>query len=217
MNSQHDKTASHPHPEQPVPVAACVNLPAPAAEKARLRFLLGVEAHDLRAVARYVGQEADRVILTHWVIERDEPFVLHRFDADSVRAVGRFRFKRRQRHAAARRRTLAYGPDCVAAHGANVEPAAHEVGRAVRVDDVFARKQRGQRYAQRRGQRLQQRNIGQPAQRFPFGNGLVADGDQIGQLLLRVSLFLAQRADGVSSDVAVPDAFLLAWAGVSVS
>ena len=178
--------------------------PAMSADKeARGRLLLGIQARHLHAVPGHKRQKGDEVPLVHGVVKRDIPFHFDLFGVDGVRLVRLLRLQRRQGHAAAGIRAFAHRPDHVAAHRADVEKAARQVPGPVAVLRAIPGKQLGYRHAQRPGQRLQQRDVGQTPAGFPLGDGFVAYIQPLRQIALGQSPLLAQAADDFPGYIAL--------------
>ena len=176
-------------------VAVPVKDTVTAAEKARLGVAFGVEAHELEAAVRAVGGKGEIVRFGHRMRGGNIKLVLDILNAKVVRLIGLLGFERRQGDAAARDHRAAGRVQHIAAHRAHIQPGAAHVGGAVNVDDLLAGEQLRHGNAQRGRKRLEQRNIRKAAAGLPFGNGLVADADLLGELELGQMLFFAQRAD----------------------
>ena len=73
----------------------------------------------------------------------------------------------------------------------------------------------GHRDAERRGQRLQQADVGQAQRPFPFADGFIADTNARGELFLRPSFFFAQGSHELAKALLVDRHDLpLPWAFV---
>lgn len=128
-----ENARSHFDLKQTVAVAVRIELAGAAAQEAALRLLLRVELQNLHAVGRDIREEGDEVLARHGMVQAEIVLVFHTFRAQRMRVVRRFRLQRRQPDAAAAEAPLSAGAEHVAAHGADVKPAAQEIGRAVPV------------------------------------------------------------------------------------
>ena len=99
-------------------------------------------------------------------------------------------------------------------------PELHRAGdkrlhllRFQRRGQALAMQQFGHRDAERRGQRLQQADVGQAQRPFPFADGFIADANARGELFLRPSFFFAQGSHELAKALLVDrHALPLPWA-----
>ena len=91
----------------------------------------------------------------------------------------------------------------VAAQGADEEPAPEHIGGAVPVGDVLTVHQLDHGDPQDLGQRLEQGDVRQTLGGLPFGDGLTADPQLLGQRRLGHVPGLPELFDGGSGDVVI--------------
>ena len=135
--------------------------------------------------------------------DRNKVFVLHIFHFQRVFLVGLLSLQRRQCDPAAAGHRFPRAVDHVAADRTDIELGPQHIAAAVLVDDPAAVDQLGQRSAQRRGQRLQQRNIRQALGRFPLRDCFIGHTDHFRQFRLRHTLLLPQRFNGGRRNIGI--------------
>ena len=159
--------SDHFHFKETVTVAVSVELAPTDPRDAGFRVLLGIPFDDLHSIAADMGDEGNIMILGHGMIHGDVVFVFDELHADPVGFIGGFRFQRRQMDPAATDLGVAGGEDHIAAEGADIKSSPLHIGGAVTVFHPFAPEQFRHGNTEGRGQRRQQRNIGQTFSRFP--------------------------------------------------
>lgn len=188
---------------QAVVIAVEIQIPALLEPEPAGGGTLRIQLDQLEPVRCHIGQKGDVVGLGHGVVDGHILFILHRLHGDGVGVVRFFRFQRGQGNAAAADHRFAGGVNHIAADGADVESGAQQIGRTVPIDNGITGEQLHHRNAQGGGQRFQQREIGKTLGRFPFGDGLVADVQQLGQTGLGQSSCFAQPPDGAAGYISV--------------
>ena len=143
------------------------------------------------------------MLLGHGMVDGDEMLILHAFHRDAMLLILIFRFQRRQGDAAAADHRRTHAMNRIAANGTDIEFPPQHIGRDILIGDLLPVHQLDDGNAQRLRQRLQKRNIRQTLGRFPFGHGLAADADAIGQLRLGEFAVFPQLLDGVSGDISI--------------
>ena len=159
--------SDHLHFKETVTVAVSVELAPTDPRDAGFRVLLGIPFDDLHPIATDMGDKRNRMFFGHGMIHRDIVFVFDEFHADAVSLVGGFRFQRRQMDPAAADLGVAGGENHIAAEGADIKASPLHIGGAIAVFHPFAPKQLRYGNTEGRGQRCQQRNIGQTFASFP--------------------------------------------------
>ena len=182
-------------------VAVRIQISALALLDAAGGILFGVELDKFGAVSVDIAEKRDIMGFFHRVRHRDIIVPVALLDEDAVFLVTFLRFEGRQSHTAAGIRPSPDGLDDIAADGTDIELHFADVGGTVAVDRTFPRQKLRHGHAERGGKLHEDGNIGQTAPRFPFGNGLVADIEPFGKLLLREGFLLAQCADGFGGNV----------------
>ena len=163
--------------------------------QAGFRVALRVELFHDQRIAGVEREEGEKVLAAHLVRRANVPFAVRGGHARVVRFVRILRGQGLQTAAAAVYERGVRGDEKIAAGGAYVESDLVQVAVCHAVFLQIAAKQRVRVDAQGFGYFREERKIRRAAAALPFGDGLVADTDLLGQTKLREVLPLAKKAN----------------------
>lgn len=169
--------------------------------KSALCVSFRVQLDHLKLFGCHIGQKGNVVGFCHGMMDGDEMLVFYRLDLNLVVFVRRFGLQSRKRYTAAADDRIPQGVDHVAADGADVQLGAKQIGGSVLIDDSVALHEFHDGDTESGGKRFKERDIRQPFDGLPLGNGLAADIDLICKFCLRHLFLLPQLFDGVAGDI----------------